>query len=168
MTLPPLALLGNGSFSAGGAQSSAILEPLNNKPAVATFRPVATKAERYEKLVEIDRRRLQRPEAHFRNALKTTKGLERAARRLEKVCARSTEVVCEVHFLCSLPQRLEKLEGGGGGGGISFERLSAVRDAFEEVVDLSQAYCPQLKQIKVNLYRAFSAHGNVRYFWRTK
>lgn len=50
-----------------------------------TFRPVATKAEKYDKLTRIDQQKLQRPRAHFRNALKTTEGLERVAKRLEKV-----------------------------------------------------------------------------------
>jgi hypothetical protein len=51
----------------------------------STFRPVATKADKYASLVKIDQLRVQRPRAHFRNALKTTEGLERATRQLEKV-----------------------------------------------------------------------------------
>ena len=50
-----------------------------------TFRPVATKAEKYAKLMKIDHQELQRPTAHFRNALKTTGGLERVARQLKEV-----------------------------------------------------------------------------------
>lgn len=50
-----------------------------------TFRPVATKAQKYATLVKIDHLKVQRPRAHFRNALKTTEGLEKATRQLEKV-----------------------------------------------------------------------------------
>lgn len=94
-----------------------------------TFRPAATKAGKYARLVEIDQHRVQRPRAHFRNALKTTEGLERVADELE--------------------MRLGKLESKEGG--ISFERLTAFRDAFDDVVRLSEPYCPQLNQIK-NVY----------------
>ena len=44
-------------------------------------------------------------------------------------------------------QRLGKLESKEGG--ISFERLTPFRDAFDDVVRLSEPYCPQLNQIKV-------------------
>lgn len=50
-----------------------------------TFRPAATKAGKYARLVDIDQHRVQRPKAHFRNALKTTEGLERVTDELEMV-----------------------------------------------------------------------------------
>lgn len=49
------------------------------------FRPVPTKAEKFAKLVRLDRHKVQRPTAHFRNALKTTEGLERVTKQLDKV-----------------------------------------------------------------------------------
>ena len=62
-----------------------------------TFRPVATKAEKYAKLMKIDQHHLQRPRAHFRNALKTTEGLERVHQQLKEVsCSTgSVEVFCQ-------------------------------------------------------------------------
>lgn len=48
------------------------------------FQPVLTKAEKYKELSKFDRLRLRRQEAHFRNALKTTSGLESVARDLNK------------------------------------------------------------------------------------
>lgn len=47
------------------------------------------------------------------------------------------------------PQRLATDGLHDKSGGISFERLSAFKDAFNEVVKLSEAYAPQLNQIKV-------------------
>lgn len=57
------------------------------QPPPVTFKPLATKAQKYARMVRIDRHKLQRPTAHFRNALKTTEGLERVTRQLEKVGA---------------------------------------------------------------------------------
>ena len=36
-----------------------------------------------------------------------------------------------------------------GGAGISFERLSAFRDAFNEIIKMNQTFGPQLNQIQV-------------------
>ncbi len=71
MSLPPLSL-------------SPSLAALTHEPP-PTFRPVATKADKYAKLVKIDHLRVQRPTAHFRNALKTTAGLELVTTQLDKV-----------------------------------------------------------------------------------
>ena len=46
---------------------------------------VTTKAERYADLTAFDRKALQRPKAHFRNALKTTEDLERISKQLDAV-----------------------------------------------------------------------------------
>lgn len=114
-----------------------------------TFRPVATKAQKYASLVKIDHLKVQRPTAHFRNALKTTGGLERVTRQLEKV-RRNTSESFTMYVIFHSLQRLHRLERSKCGcGGISFERLSAFRDAFDEVVKLTQSFCPQLKEIKV-------------------
>jgi len=48
-------------------------------------KPSVTKAEKYQDLVRFDRYRLKRQEAHFRNALKTTSGLEAVAKNLDRV-----------------------------------------------------------------------------------
>lgn len=46
---------------------------------------VTTKAEKYANLTAFDRKGLQRPKAHFRNALKTTEDLERISKQLDTV-----------------------------------------------------------------------------------
>ena len=57
-----------------------------------TFKPVATKAEKFAELSRLDRHKLERPKAHFRNALKTTEGLERVTKQLDKVRHSSWQV----------------------------------------------------------------------------
>ena len=74
---------------------SSSLPPLNSRPVKSCslelpFKPLLTKAEKYTEFVRFDRLRLKREQAHFRNALKTTAGLEDVARNLNKVCSRNS------------------------------------------------------------------------------
>ena len=57
-------------------------------------------------------------------------------------------MVLDDDFLHSFAQRLKGLHDSGAG--ISFERLSAFRDAFNDIIRMNQTYGPQLNQIKVN------------------
>ena len=43
---------------------------------------------------------------------------------------------------------------------ISFERLSVYRDAFEEIIKLSNVFSPLLQPIKVNSAEMFTMHVN--------
>lgn len=79
MSLPPL------KFNAGTSAGVTTLTHPRAYVQPFTFKPAATKAQKYAKLVKIDCQRVQRPKAHFSNALKTTEGLERVTRQLEKV-----------------------------------------------------------------------------------
>ncbi len=150
--LPPL----------GADQSlSRLTTPDYTQPSPLTFRPVATKVEKYAKLMKIDQHQLQRPRAHFRNALKTTEGLERVTRELKQVNIYSSSSVKILWWLARLWmvtssdfcmfsfKRLAGLQNSGAG--ISFERLSAFRDAFNDIIKMNQTYGPQLNQIKVNI-----------------
>ena len=47
--------------------------------------PTATKGEKYTQLRQFDRQGLKRHKAHFRNALKTTEGIEKITKQLNKV-----------------------------------------------------------------------------------
>ena len=54
------------------------------------FKQSVTKVEKYRDLVRFDRCTLKRREAHFRNALKTTSGLEAVARDFDRVTGTTT------------------------------------------------------------------------------
>ena len=47
--------------------------------------PAATKTEKYSRLRHFDRHGLKRHKAHFRNALKTTEGIQRITKQLNEV-----------------------------------------------------------------------------------
>ena len=111
----------------------------------------ATKAEQYTRVVAFDRRALKRHKAHQRNAMKTTENLEQVFRELNEVCTFQINFVIynALHFPgCILPQSLESLEGCDKV--MSFERLSAYADAFQELVQISGVFAPLLQRIKVH------------------
>lgn len=57
------------------------------------FKPVTTKAEKYAELVRFDQCKLKRQKAHFKNALKTTEGLDKVAKQLERVSTLQTLII---------------------------------------------------------------------------
>lgn len=84
-TLPPLK-----STLTGSTASS----PRRCKLLELPFKPVTTKAEKYAELVKFDQYKLKRKKAYFKNALKTTEGLDRVARQLERVSCTHKLIDC--------------------------------------------------------------------------
>ena len=56
--------------------------------------PTATKGEKYTQLRRFDRQGLKRHKAHFRNALKTTEGIERITKQLNEVRWHGDDIKC--------------------------------------------------------------------------
>ena len=78
-------------------------------PLELPLKPVATKAQKYAALTKFDQHHLK-SKAHFRNALKTTEGLERVARRLERVSFITSSILDKSRILKPLVSRdLKKL-----------------------------------------------------------